>query len=58
MSVGVCVYYSLTLNKHTNESKRIFNLISTVFGIYGVFSILLVFVNFGSTLVSKSQGNY
>lgn len=35
-----------------------FNFITTIFGIYGVMSVALVFANFFSTVISKSNGTY
>ena len=58
LSLGVICYYSLTLNKHTDDSKKFFNLVSSIFGIYGLLSVVLVFYNFISTVISKANGTY
>jgi hypothetical protein len=50
LAIGIAVFYSINLKKLTADSKRNFNLISSVLGIYGIFSIILVFVNFLTTI--------
>lgn len=44
--IGIVVYRSLTLRRQDNTAKRSFNTISTWFGIFGVFTTVLIFVNF------------
>lgn len=46
VSIGIAIYRSLTIKQQDSKSKRSFNTISSWLGIFGIFSIVLVFINF------------
>jgi nitrogen fixation/metabolism regulation signal transduction histidine kinase len=54
-AISTLVYRSLTIRRQDNKSKKSFNTISTLFGIMGVFSIVIVFVNFYQAMFNNSS---
>ena len=44
--LGIMIFRSLTIHRQDTRSKRSFNTISTWLGVFGLFAIILVFVNF------------
>lgn len=55
ISIGILVYRSLTIRKQDVESKRSFNTISTWLGVFGLFSICLVFINFYQAVFNEES---
>lgn len=54
--ISILVYRSLTLRRQDTTAKRSFNTISFWLGILGLFSLILVFVNFYQA-VFNNQSN-
>lgn len=44
--ISILIYRSLTIRKQDNVAKKSFNTISTWLGLFGLISVLLIFVNF------------
>ena len=53
--LGILIYRSLTLRRQDNTAKRSFNTISTWFGIFGIISIVLIFVNLFQALFNNES---
>ena len=53
--ISIVIYQSLTLKKQDTAAKRSFNTISTWFGVFGLFSIILIFINFYEALFNESS---
>ena len=51
--IGIVIYKSLTLKKQDMLAKRSFNTISTWFGVFGLFSIILIFINFYQAMFNE-----
>lgn len=53
--LAILVYRSLTIKRQDTPTKRSFNTISTWLGIFGLFSIIIIFVNFYQAVVNKQS---
>lgn len=54
-SVGILVYRSMTIHKQDTKAKRSFNTLSTWFGIFGIFTTVLIFVNFFQAILNNQS---
>ena len=54
-SIGILIYRSLTIKKQDVESKRSFNTVSSWLGVFGLFSIILIFVNFWQAILNEKS---
>jgi len=54
-TVGILVYRSMTIHKQDTKTKRSFNTLSTWFGIFGIFTTVLIFVNFFQAILNNQS---
>lgn len=53
--LGIIVYRSLTIRTQDTVSKRSFNNVAFWLGVFGLFAIILVFVNFYQAVINNQS---
>lgn len=53
--IGIGTYRALTIKQQDNNSKKSYNTIASWLGIFGLFSIILIFVNFSQAVFGQQS---